>query len=379
MLPVVTTCAASGAAVNEDAVALGPGVAVVVDGAGLPASMRRGCLHSVAWFANELASAFRDALADQGTRPSAALAAALATVAGAHGPACDLERGSPSGTVAAWRISGDLLEYLVLGDATLLLGARAGSVTVITDDRLARVVEPCVQAVVEDRRSRGIAPSQDELLQARREALERTRNRPGGFWCAHHDAAAASEALTGSISLDDLRGVVVASDGATRGYEFLCVHSADDVVRRALDGDGATVVDEIRIAERATTLFTDLALKPHDDATLVALSLTVSRVSECSRRGTRQTGAPTSTRSRAVSARHPLRSPAGRESSADPEQDGRDEHDDGGESMDAVGASPDTMSRTPLTCHDRASSPDSVGSPKPAAFASLRSRYMMPT
>ncbi|QAY69561.1 integrase [Xylanimonas protaetiae] len=273
MQPVVATRPASEATVNEDAVALGPGVAVLVDGAGLPASMRRGCRHSVAWYATELATAFRDALSDRAVRPAEALAAALTAVAASHGPGCDLGRGSPSGTVAAWRTSGDRLEHLVLGDATVLLAAVDGVVTVVTDDRLARVVEPVVRAFVDERRDRGLVPSRDEILDARRAALERTRNRSGGFWCAHADHAAAAEALTGSVPRDAVAGVVVASDGATRGYEHLGVHAPDDVVRRSLAGDGATVIGEIRAAERSTTLFTDVAMKPHDDATLVAWRL----------------------------------------------------------------------------------------------------------
>lgn len=61
---------------NEDAVALGDGVAVVVDGAGLPKDLRRGCRHSVQWHAENLATAFRDHLELLGIHTPAALTSA---------------------------------------------------------------------------------------------------------------------------------------------------------------------------------------------------------------------------------------------------------------------------------------------------------------
>ena len=51
---------------NEDSAIATPEMAIVVDGAGLPESMRMGCNHSVAWFSGALASAFQHNLNEAG-------------------------------------------------------------------------------------------------------------------------------------------------------------------------------------------------------------------------------------------------------------------------------------------------------------------------
>lgn len=134
--PVVTSAAQPGHA-NEDAVALGLGVAVLVDGAGIPAHLRNGCTHTVSWYARELADTFRDTLSHADIDIRTALALALRQVAASHGTGCDLDRGSPSGIVAAWRIGAEAVEYLVLGDASIIVTDSGGDVSEVTDGRLA--------------------------------------------------------------------------------------------------------------------------------------------------------------------------------------------------------------------------------------------------
>ena len=89
---------------NEDAFALGEGVAVVVDGAGLPKELRSGCRHSVHWYADALARAFRNHLDRRDSEMPHALAVAIAEVVDSHAAGCRLAEGSPSATVAAWRL-----------------------------------------------------------------------------------------------------------------------------------------------------------------------------------------------------------------------------------------------------------------------------------
>ena len=92
--PFALTTPATQGADNEDALAIGPGVAVVVDGAGLPADLRRGCDHAVSWFARHVAEAFRDRLALRSSSMPQALADAITEVASLHGSGCDLALGS---------------------------------------------------------------------------------------------------------------------------------------------------------------------------------------------------------------------------------------------------------------------------------------------
>lgn len=272
--PTVVTLPAGATAANEDAVAIGPGVVVVVDGAGLPADLRRGCAHSVAWYAAALASSFRDHLVDGDADMRASLADAIRDVANSHGPGCQLDLGSPSATVAAWRVDDDTVDSLVLGDASLIFVSIDSSVTEVCDDRLARVTEPLITRNLQGLRRDGLEPTADDIRQARRAAVEQTRNTPGGFWCCHADPAAASAAVVTRRPRHELVSVIAASDGATRGYQLLDFHGLVDLARMATDGRAIDALAEVRAAESDSTALSSQGMKVHDDATLVTQLLT---------------------------------------------------------------------------------------------------------
>ncbi|WP_309066750.1 protein phosphatase 2C domain-containing protein [Microbacterium sp.] len=249
---------------SEDALAVGDGVVVVVDGAGLPKAMRSGCRHSVAWYARVLAEAFRERLEDAGTAMSDALADTIAHVTAAHAHTCDLDAGSPSATVAAWRLTGDEVEHLVLCDASIVLIARDGTAREITDARVDAAAQRGAAYILGD------GPHTDEQIAAARfAALDAARNTAGGFWCCHTDPDAAQHALTGRTALTDLAAIVAASDGGTRGFQLLGAHSIEEFARLA----SARLLDEIAAAIRAAEGGTDLRLtKRHDDITLAVAS-----------------------------------------------------------------------------------------------------------
>ena len=256
---------------NEDALFARDGVAVVVDGAGLPRSMRAGCRHTVDWYANELAAAFGTALLDRDATMPQALSSAITAVSHRH-DGCRLVEGSPSATVAAWRVRPPVVDYLVLCDASAVFLTAHGAVEV-TDDRLTALTAQHLDRVAATAGSGRLTAS--EILDSRRAVLDAWRNVEGGFWCCQTDPAAADHALHGSRPLSELAGIVIATDGATRGYQSLAVHTVDQFVRRAVSGEGAALLDEIRAAERQQRQrLHDGALKLHDDATLVALTVT---------------------------------------------------------------------------------------------------------
>lgn len=234
---------------DEDAAGVLGEVAVVLDGAGVPARFRSGCRHGVAWFSHALAARLLARAQDPSLALAGALAAAIGEVRSLHEHECDLEAGGPSATVAAVRRTGTHLEHLVLCDASLLLEHCDGSVVRLTDRRIEEVV----------RREHGA------------EAIEACRNAPGGFWVARHEPAAADEALTGRVPLADLAAVHLLSDGVTRAVELLGLH--DDVsLARALSADPRAVISSIRRAEDA--LDPERApRKRHDDATSLTLHL----------------------------------------------------------------------------------------------------------
>ncbi|MEL4504638.1 protein phosphatase 2C domain-containing protein [Luteococcus sp. H138] len=247
---------------NEDALAVESGIGVVVDGAGLPKQLRGGCRHSVRWYAQALAAEYGRLLVDRQVQMASALASAIGRVAARH-PECDLAAGSPSATAAAFRVNGDQLEYLVLCDASIILRTREGAVTEITDDRLGDLVGP-VEAPL---------TSPDEIWAARTAVMARTRNRPGGFWCCHHDPGAAAHALVGSYPMAELDGVIAASDGATRGHQSLGVLPLEEFADEVFAGRAAPVADRIRATERdRAEQLRSRATKVHDDLTAVWLA-----------------------------------------------------------------------------------------------------------
>jgi hypothetical protein len=122
---------------NEDFIAATARAVVVVDGASVPPELGTGCGHCTAWFARQLGTQLLALLSTEADHsPADSLAQAIICVAALHADTCDLSHpGSPSATVAVLREQPDAVDYLVLGDTTILLEEPAG-IRVVTDDRL---------------------------------------------------------------------------------------------------------------------------------------------------------------------------------------------------------------------------------------------------
>lgn len=134
---------------------------------------------------------------------------------------------SPSATLALTRRTGTTLEWLLLGDASIIVESVGGLVH-LTDSRLATVCATeraawaaAVAAGGEDAADRWL-----ELFDAEQEM----RNTAGGYWVLADAASAADHALTGKIS--NVGDVVLATDGV-------------------IDGDGTAYVSLNDLHERA--------------------------------------------------------------------------------------------------------------------------------
>ena len=199
---------------NEDFAAVLPGAVVVIDGASAPAGVESGCSHSVAWYARTLGGLLAGAVTDRSLTLAEALEGSIERVVLTHTDTCDIGNPhSPSATVAVARTTGDRLEYLVLADSTVLLGRASGEPLAVTDDRLELLRHRI------DRREETPPIGSDAhafALLSRVEKFAAYRNQPGGFWVACTKPAAAREAVTGTLPLDDVASVSVMTDGATR-------------------------------------------------------------------------------------------------------------------------------------------------------------------
>jgi hypothetical protein len=235
------------AANNEDFIAATAGVVVVVDGASVPSGLATGCVHGTAWFARHLGIQLLCLLTTQAEHsPGDSLGQAISEVAALHADTCDLSHpGSPSATVAILREQPDTVNYLVLGDTTVLLEEPAG-IRVVTDDRLENVA--AVQHGAMHQHATGSADhdrSFAELVTEQR----RHRNHPDGFWVASTDPGAAQHALVDTVARDGLQRAAVLSDGATRlvdRFSLLDWPSFLDVL--AEQGPDA-IIQQVRAAE----------------------------------------------------------------------------------------------------------------------------------
>ncbi|GIG70632.1 hypothetical protein [Phytomonospora endophytica] len=201
---------------NEDFVGAIPTAAVLLDGAGGVAGAEAACRHGVAWYARRLGAELLGLLSrDAAESLPALLAEAIELATGAHRDTCDVtDPASPWATVAVLRVTDGVADHLVLGDAVLLLDRPGGPPLVVTDDREDAVAGPYRSALrtaegeeYERIRAEGIA------------AMRAARNRPGGYWIAKDDPAAAGEALTGSHPVGGPTGAALLSNGAARLVE----------------------------------------------------------------------------------------------------------------------------------------------------------------
>ncbi|NYD45936.1 hypothetical protein BJY14_001919 [Actinomadura luteofluorescens] len=224
---------------NEDFVAAAAGAVVVLDGCGLPLGTDLGCAHGTAWYARSLGTRMLARMLEglgphagppiappegahrPGDRPLVArLAGAIADVATAHRATCDLRvPTTPAATVLALRRRGELVDFLVLGDSTVLL-----------------------------------------------HLLDDVREITGGRVYAAADPAVADAAITGTVRAAELRRAALLTDGATRLADMFGVTDWPGMVSLAADPAGLIKwTREVEGTDPAAVRFP--RHKVHDDAT----------------------------------------------------------------------------------------------------------------
>lgn len=199
---------------NEDFVGAVPGAVVLLDGAGIPGS-EAVCHHGVAWYAHRLGAALLERLfVEAGVELVAALADSIRHVAELHRHTCDIASPiSPQASVAIVRFSGDRVDHLVLADVFVVLDLAGAEPQVVTDPREVSVRSECMSAL----QGRATGTSEyEQVLASVRDDFRARRNRPGGFWVAKDDPHAATQSVTGSITLERLDGTALLSNGASR-------------------------------------------------------------------------------------------------------------------------------------------------------------------
>jgi hypothetical protein len=244
----LATEAGSPARPNEDFAAVAPGVAVLLDGAGLPVDRDTGCVHGIAWYARTLGGLLIAGACDTGTTLAEVLSKGIEQVSHMHAGTCDLRHpDTPSATVIIARQHAVSLEYLVLCDSVLLLQPRDGEVRIVTDTRIADVAGPLRPA---RRNTASGTPRDDAAWRAYGRQIDAARNQPGGFWIAAADPQVAAQALTGSEPLGTLSAVALLSDGASRLADRYHLVTWPQMCAILAGGGPAEVISQVRDAEK---------------------------------------------------------------------------------------------------------------------------------
>lgn len=188
-----------------------------------------------------------------------ALAEAISTVTRQHRRTCP-ESGQrpqpalgPSATVVITRWRQTTLDYLVLGDSSLVVQTDHG-MEHHSDQRLAGI-GAAVRANLRAWLQAGGGyehPNHQELMRALVAAQREVRNIPEGYWIAADDPAAAYHSHTGSYPLGAVRRLALLSDGLGRAVSPLKLHGSWEELLAALCHDGpAAVIQAVRSAEDA--------------------------------------------------------------------------------------------------------------------------------
>lgn len=230
--------------VNEDAIVQSGNLLGVLDGVTEDPEFDTGCEHNPAWYVQRLAFHLGDSI--DGSLADL-LAHAIERVAQEH-PQCDLSNPStPAATVCLIRTSERDIEYLVLGDAVLLV--QQDTVTSITDDRCGLIMSNIER----------------ELWgSAKREIV----NTPDGYWIAAATPQAAHHAYTGRFPLtgpDAVRRAALMTDGASRAVDMFGLFDWRGLLDIVAERGPRELIRLVRQAEVET--IAPLG-KRHDDATV---------------------------------------------------------------------------------------------------------------
>ncbi|MFJ2060293.1 hypothetical protein ACIOMM_30750 [Streptomyces sp. NPDC087908] len=234
-------------AANEDTVFASSTGVVVLDGLSAPQDLPMGCIHGTPWFVRQLGAHLINLIGDSTVPLREALRSAISKVNDLHRGSCTLDQEAvPASTVVMIRERGDVLEYLVLSDNVLVLDLGKEGIRTIADKRVEEVANKEMRAALQ-------GPTGTTEHAARVSALvtvqRRLRNRPGGYWVAATDPAAADEATTGSVSLAQVRQAALLTDGASRLVDSFGKLSWEELLDLLRTEGPAALLDRTREVE----------------------------------------------------------------------------------------------------------------------------------
>lgn len=272
-MPTVTahTRPGDGRTENEDWYAATEHLVVVLDGATIRTDT--GCIHGLPWYVRQLGAAIVSGTQNPGHGLRSVLADAISHVAALHSDICDLTHpGTPSAAAGIIRIGHNTVDWLVLGDITILIETVDG-LTAVTDDRVSQT--GLTERRECDRYPIGTPEKMTAMLTMKQIELA-SRNTEGGYWIASTDPTAVEHAYVGSIPHDQVLRFAACSDGTMRALALTSIDSHAGVMAVLHRSGPKTLVDRVRAAERNDPLGKRVPRnKATDDATAVFADMDV--------------------------------------------------------------------------------------------------------
>lgn len=230
---------------NEDWYAVTDDLVIVLDGATIRTDT--GCIHGLPWFTHQLGAAIIAAAQSTSVPLADVLAGAIRQIRDLHSGTCDLTHpGTPSAAVGIVRNTGERLEWLTLGDITVMVQTADG-IDVTCDNRVSKVAVPERREC--DRHLLG-TEAKMAAIQAMKPLELAARNTDGGYWIASVVPEAAQHAYTGSALLTAVEQVGVCSDGAMRALDHTNLTTHASVMSTLRAGGPAMLIEQVRQAER---------------------------------------------------------------------------------------------------------------------------------
>ncbi|WP_226872293.1 integrase [Microbispora sitophila] len=218
------------------------------------------------WYSHTLGSTLLAEMTQSAGPLPELLAQGIKHVTSLHDFTCDLTHGgSPSATVIMLRHTADHLDWLVLGDSTLILDTGTTEPLLICDDRLDQVAAPHRTRLDS---LRGGTPEHTEARREYVETLGQYRNRDGDFWVASTDPLAADQTLTGTTPTDQVHAAALLTDGAADAVNRYHLTNWRQLLRFLAQDGSAELIRRVREAEQSDPHGERWPRsKPHDDAT----------------------------------------------------------------------------------------------------------------
>lgn len=176
----------------------------------------------------------------------------------------------------AIRIRDGFLEYINVGDCSLLVRLKDGTVTEFLDRTLCVLDQNTINLALQISAEEGIPLSQcrEKILPELRR-VRMTMNTPEGYISLADDPDVVLQAKTGKIPLEQIRDVCMVSDGFAEYYNmFRLADTLRTFMDRVVDREPRELFDQLLKAQKEDASFREYPrFKLSDDATILYFSL----------------------------------------------------------------------------------------------------------